>query len=117
MQKNQTVEEYINSFPTELQDILNKVREIGIKVINKPEETISYGIPTFKLNGKPVVYFAGYKKHISLYPIPQGDALFNKKIAPYITGKGTVQFQLHTPIPFKLIEEFIKFSLQNFNQR
>jgi uncharacterized protein YdhG (YjbR/CyaY superfamily) len=118
MQKTQTVEKYIKSFPEEVQDILNKIKKLGEEIITDSEQVISYGIPTFKLNGKQVVYFAGYKNHISMYPIPtEGSEEFKKAIEPHITGKGTAQFQLKDPIPYDLIEEFIKNSLKSFNER
>lgn len=118
MDKTQTVEEYIKGFPEEVQEILNKIKKLGEEVIKDSEQVISYGIPTFKLMGKQVVYFAGYKNHISLYPIPsEGSAEFKKTLESHITGKGTAQFKLDKPIPFDLIEEFIKNSLKSFNER
>ncbi len=68
------------------------------------EETISYQIPTVKLHGKYVVYFSGWKSHISVYPLPSGDEAFERDIAPYKAGKGTAKFPLNKPIPYDLIK-------------
>jgi uncharacterized protein YdhG (YjbR/CyaY superfamily) len=110
--QTQTVDSYISSFPAETQTILKKIRKIVKEVLPpEAEEKISYGIAGYKLK-TPVVYFAGFKNHVSLYPIPTGDAAFQKKITPHIKGKGTMQFQLSEPIPYELIKEIVKFRLQ-----
>lgn len=67
------------------------------------DETISYGIPTFTIGGRYLVYFAGWKHHISVHPVPAGDAAFQRKIEPYVAGKGTLTFPLGEPIPYDLI--------------
>jgi uncharacterized protein YdhG (YjbR/CyaY superfamily) len=77
----------------------------------KAEETISYDIPTFKMNGKYLIYFADWKQHISIYPIPAGDAAFRKEIEPYVSGRGTLKFPLDKPIPFKLITQMVKLQI------
>lgn len=112
-----TIDQYIASFPTEVQAILEKIRKIIATEVPEAVETISYGIPTFKLNGKFVVYFAGFKHHVSLYPIPNMNAEFEKRIQPFIKGKGTVQFQLKDPIPYDLIKEFVKLAHQTNLER
>lgn len=76
-------------------------------VLPEAEETISYAIPTFKLGGRPVVYFAGYKGHVSVYPIPH-DAPLEERMAPYRAGKGTLRFGLGTPLPTELIEAVVR---------
>ena len=68
------------------------------------EERISYGIPTFALDGRYLIYFAGWKQHVSVYPIPETDDVLERAIAPYRTGKGTLRFPLDQPIPYDLIE-------------
>ena len=117
MKKYQTVDEYIKSFPKEVEDLLLKVRETISGVVPMSEELISYGIPAFRIDGKNLIYFAGWKEHISLYPIPPGPATFNKKLAPFIKGKGTLQFQLNKPLPYNLIKEIVKFSLKRHVER
>ncbi len=106
------IESYIAGFPKEVQAILEQVRATIKKAAPEAEETISYGIPAFKLNGKPLVYFAGYKNHIGLYATPTGHAKFEKELAEYKQGKGSVQFPIHTPMPLNLITKIIKFRVQ-----
>jgi uncharacterized protein YdhG (YjbR/CyaY superfamily) len=99
-----TVDEYIASFPEEYRPILENVRRTMRSAAPGTEETISYGIPTFTLNGRYVIYFAGWKRHISIYPIPQGDDALQRDLAPYVAAKGTLRFPLDKPIPYDLIE-------------
>ena len=102
-----TIDEYINTFPADIQPILEKVRQAIHKAAPEAAETISYGIPTFNLNGKRLVFFAGWKHHISLYPIPAGDEAFQQKISQYKRAKGTIQFPLDNPIPYDLVEKIV----------
>ena len=104
-----TIDEYIADFPSEVQEILQKVRATIKKAAPDAEETISYKIPTFNLKGRYLIYFAGYKKHISLYPAPMGNPEFAEDIAPFASGKGTLKFPLDKPIPYKLIKKIVKF--------
>lgn len=104
----QTIDEYIAGFPKEVQEILEKIRMTLKKAVPKAEEGISYQMPTFYLKGQYLIYFAAYKKHIGLYPVPSGDAEFNKEISAYRAGKGTLQFPLNKPIPYKLISKIAK---------
>lgn len=109
--KYTTVEEYIRQFPKETQEILEKIRRIIQEEIPGIEETISYAIPAFKLRSKHWIYFAGWKEHVSLYPIPSGSAAFKKEILPYIAGKGTLKFPLNHPIPYPLIKKIVELSV------
>jgi uncharacterized protein YdhG (YjbR/CyaY superfamily) len=115
--KATTVDEYIDGFPDDTKKVLRRIRRVVKKVIPKAEETISYGIPTFKLNDSYVVYFAGFKKHVSVYPTPAGSVAFEKNIAPYRSGKGTAQFELGKPIPEKLIIQIVKQNLKKNKAR
>ena len=112
MNKFETVNEYISTFPDEVKVVLEKVRKIIRKEAPEAEEAISYQIPTFKQNGKYLIYFAGWKNHISLYPIPNAVGGFKKKITPYIAGKGTLRFPLDKPIPYELIKEIVEFKIK-----
>ncbi|MGH7204466.1 MAG: iron chaperone [Candidatus Levyibacteriota bacterium] len=98
-----SVEEYIKGFPEETQIILQTLREMIQAAAPESVETINYNIPAFDLRGKHLVYFAGWKDHISLYPAPKGDAVFQTKIAQYRDGKGTLKFPTNKPIPYELI--------------
>jgi uncharacterized protein YdhG (YjbR/CyaY superfamily) len=104
----QNIDQYIADFPADVQEILHKLRVTIKKAAPKAEEGISYKMPSFNLNGQYLIYFAGYKKHIGLYPVPSGDEEFNKEISGYQAGKGTLRFPLDKPIPYKLISKIVK---------
>jgi uncharacterized protein YdhG (YjbR/CyaY superfamily) len=106
-----TINAYISSFPKETQAILEQVRKTIKKAAPKAEETISYAIPTFKLNDKPLVYFAAFKKHIGFYATPTGHEVFKEALSTYKQGKGSVQFPLDKPMPLKLIATIVKFRI------
>lgn len=106
------IDEYISSFPKEVQSILQKVRTTIQQAAPDAVEAIAYGIPTFKLNGN-LVHFGGYKAHIGFYPAPRGIEAFKKELAPYEGGKGTIKFPLSEPIPYDLITKVVKFRVQD----
>jgi uncharacterized protein YdhG (YjbR/CyaY superfamily) len=106
------IDEDIAGFPKEVQEKLQKVRTTIKKAAPDAEETISYKIPTFTLKGKYLIYFAGYKKHIALYPAPIGNPEFKEAISAYESGKGTLQFPFDKPIPFGLITNIVKFRVK-----
>jgi uncharacterized protein YdhG (YjbR/CyaY superfamily) len=110
-------EEYILQFPKDVQIILKKIRETVLKTTPNAIESISYGMPAFKLNGKPLVYFAAYKNHIGFYALPSGNEAFQKELANYKTGKGSIQFPLDKEMPWKLIEEIVKFRAKEIQQK
>ena len=99
-----SVDAYIAQFPAEVQDVLQEVRRRCRAAVPASDEMISYGIPTVTLDGKYVVYFAGWAHHVSVYPVPSGDDAFQDEIAPFRAGKGTLKFPLGKPIPYGLIE-------------
>jgi uncharacterized protein YdhG (YjbR/CyaY superfamily) len=106
-----TIDEYIAAFPLPVQGVLKRVRSTIRKAIPGAEEVISYNIPTYKLHGRAVLYFAGWKQHYSLYPSTDHLlAAFKDDLAPYeVSGKGTIRFPLSEPVPAKLIEGIAKF--------
>ena len=106
-----SVEEYIASFPRETQKALEEVRAVIRSIVPDARENISYQIAAFEVNGKNFIAIAGWTKHISIYPIPSGTDAFNREIAKYAAGKGTVKFPLDKPLPLKLIEKTIKYKL------
>jgi uncharacterized protein YdhG (YjbR/CyaY superfamily) len=108
----QLVDEYIAGFPADVQQTLQQVRQTIRAMAPGATEAIKYGIPTLVLNKKNLIHFAGYKKHIGVYPVPRGDPAFTEAIAPYQTGKGTAQFQLDKPIPHDLIRKMVEFRLK-----
>ncbi len=106
-----SIDEYIATFPDNMQKILEELRSTIKAAAPDAGETISYNIPTFTLNGKYLIYFAGWKNHISLYPIPIGTDAFNKQVSKYVEGKGTLQFPIDKPLPMKLIAKIVKLKV------
>jgi uncharacterized protein YdhG (YjbR/CyaY superfamily) len=98
----ETIDEYIKGFPEEVQAILEKMRKTIRKAAPEAKESISYRMPTFKLNGA-LVYFAAFKDHISFFPTSKGIIAFKKELSPYKGSAGTVQFPLDKPIPYDLV--------------
>jgi len=104
-----SVDDYIAAQPKDVQGVLQRVRSIIRKAVPRAEEMISYGIPTYKLHGTPVLFLAGWKQHYSLYPgTGKFVAAFKDDLAPYQVSKGTIRFPLSEPVPVKLIERIAK---------
>lgn len=104
-----SVDDYLNTQPEAARAALRRVRGILKKALPTAEESISYGIPTFKLDGKALLYLAGWKGHYSLYPFT--DALvasMGKALAPHRSSKGTLKFSLSEPVPARLIERIAR---------
>jgi len=105
-----SVDDYIAAQPEEVRAVLRRVRGVIRKAVPAAEEVISYQIPAYKLPGGRVIWFAGWKKHFSLYPATgRLVAEFKKELAPYTVSKGTIRFPLSEPVPAKLIERIAKF--------
>lgn len=107
-----TVDQYIAQFPQATQKRLKAIRKVVKGVAPQAEESISYGMPAYKHNKKPMIYFAGYAGHVGLYATPAGHAAFDKELANYKQGKGSVQFPLNEPLPLPLIEAMAKFKYE-----
>lgn len=103
------VDQYISKFPEDIQNLLQQMRMTIQKVAPNATESISYGMPAYKLNGKPLVYFAGYKNHIGFYATPSGHREFADELSAYKKGKGSVQFPLDKPLPIDLIQRIVRF--------
>ncbi len=104
------IDAYIAALPREVQSVLNRVRNVIRKAVPGADEGISYGIPTYKLHGRPVIYFAAWKQHYSLYPSNDSlAAAFKDELSPYEVNKGTIRFPLSEPVPAKLIAAVAKF--------
>jgi uncharacterized protein YdhG (YjbR/CyaY superfamily) len=117
MEKAATVEVYIKSFPQDVQQHLKQIRSIIKETAPEAEESISYGMPAYKLGGKPLVYFAGFQHHIGLYATPSGHEAFAKELAHYKQGKGSVQFPLQGTIPFDLIARIVAYRVAENKKR
>ena len=114
MNKYTNIDEYIANFSIETQVILEKIRAMARKCMpSGSTEAIRYGIPTFRVDDKNVVHFAGYESHIGLYPA--SDEVINEipELKKYRTGKGTFQFELSSPIPYDLIEKYLLYKASN----
>lgn len=107
--KYTNISEYIASFPSDVQIKLKELRQLIKNASPDAQEAIAYGIPTYKLNGKNLVHFGGYKSHIGFYPAPQGIQAFKKELKNYTGGRGTVRFPLDKPLPKTLITNIVKF--------
>jgi uncharacterized protein YdhG (YjbR/CyaY superfamily) len=112
-----SMDEYIATFPNATQKILQEVRATIQAAAPDAEEKISYNIPTFTLNGTYLIYFAGWKNHISIYPIPTGTEAFNKQVSQYVEGKGTLKFPTDKPLPLKLITRIVKLRVAENRKR
>lgn len=111
-QRFETVDEYIASLPAPVRPIVEQLRRTIREAAPATEETISYQMPAVTLHGKYVVYFGAWRKHIGLYPVPDGDADLEADLAPYRAAKGTLRFALSDPIPFDLIERVVEALLR-----
>jgi uncharacterized protein YdhG (YjbR/CyaY superfamily) len=111
------VDEYISGFPVDVQKKLEQIRATIIKAAPDAEETIGYGIPTYKLHGN-LVHFAGWKHHIGFYATPNGNEAFREDLSVYKQSKGAVQFPLDKPLPLALITRIVKFRVkQNLGKK
>ena len=111
-----TIDAYIATFPHDVQAILEKIRTMIREAVPDAEETISYHMPTFKLKGTYVAYFAAYKKHIGLYAAPIDNPAFKADLSAYASGKGTVKFPLDQPIPFDVITKIVRFRVKEIEE-
>ena len=114
--KNQ-IDQYINTFPKDVQNILQKIRQTIRMAAPEAIESFSYQMPTFKLNGKNLVHFAAWKNHIGFYPTPSAIEKFKKELSAYKWAKGSVQFPIDKPIPYDLIEKIVIFRIKDLERQ
>jgi len=107
-----SVDEYIASYPEETGAQLAGVRRTIRKAAPHAGEKISYGMATFTVDGKPLIYYAGWKNHVGLYPVPTGDRAFEEAIGPYRRAKDTVRFPINRPVPLELVSQITELCLQ-----
>lgn len=107
------VEAYIDQFDGEVKTRLKQLRTMIKEEVPNAAESISYGMPAYKLSGKPLAYFAGYAHHIGFYALPTAHEAFKVALSKYKTGKGSVQFPNDQPLPTDLIKEMLQFRVQN----
>ena len=98
-----SVDDYIATFPPEVRTVLAEVRRTLHAAVPGAEEAMRYDIPTLTLDGRSLVHFAGWKHHVSVYPVPDGDADYERAMAPHRSGASTAKFPLDEPIPLDLV--------------
>ena len=106
------IDDYIAQFPPSTQVALKETRALIRASAREATETISYAMPTFDLNGRHLVHFAGFKNHVGFYPIPSAIEAFRDELAPYKSGKGSAQFPLGRPLPADLIRRIVEFRVE-----
>ena len=108
----ETVASYFAKFPETSQKRMQQIRTLIMEKAPEAQESISYGMPAYKTNGKPLIYFAAFKNHIGLYATPSGHTHFADALSQYKQGKGSVQFPNEQPLPLDLIAEIIAFRVE-----
>lgn len=114
---NEQVTQYIQGFEPAIAKRLQELREFIFKTAPDAEETISYAIPAYKVNGKIFIYFSGYVHHIGMYPGRIENYDFSDRVKKYASGKSTLQFKHSEPLPFDIIEELLKYRLAQIKQK
>lgn len=117
MNNTNNIEEYFKKYPKGVQELLEQIRVTIRRIAPTAEESISYGMPAYKLYGKPLVYFAAYENHIGFYATPTGHSAFSKELSKYKQGKGSVQFPLDQAIPLNLISKIVKYRVKENLER
>ncbi len=110
------IDQYIASFPEEVQQLLLEMRATIARVAPQAQEEIKYGLPTFVLS-ENLVHFGAFKKHIGFYPTPSAIAKFERELSQYASSKGAVQFPLAQPLPLQLIAAIVKFRVREAVER
>ena len=108
-----TVDDYIAGFPPATQEVLQELRRRVHAAVPDAEERISYEIPTFAVDGHYVIYVAGWKNHVSIYPIPDGDEELKADLKPYLSGRSTLKLPLNRPIPWDLVDRAIEAQVRS----
>ncbi len=106
------VDKYIAGFPENIQLLLSQMRKCIREAAPEAIESIAYGMPAYKLNKKPLVYFAAYARHIGFYATPSGHREFASELSVYKQGKGSVQFPIDEPLPCDLIRRIVAFRVK-----
>jgi len=112
-----TIDEYIASFPQEVQEKLRGIRTTIRSAAPDAEEAIRYGIPTFRQNDSNLVHFAAFRDHLSFFPTASGVEHFRKELSSYRLGRGTIQFPLNEPVPYDLMERITRFRVEESRKK
>ncbi len=113
---NSDVDAYINQFSGEVKARLQQMRQLVRAEVPDAEESMSYGLPAYKLRGKPLVYFGGYEHHVGFYATPNGHEAFRAEFAKYKQGKGSVQFPNDQPLPIELVKRVVRYRREQIQQ-
>lgn len=108
---------YLDSFPSATRKVLDKIRATVRKAVPDAEEMRSYGVGAFKRGGTYVLYYAGYPKHVSIYPVYAGDPVLGDALKPYTSGKATAKFPLDKPVPYDLITKIVRAKVKESLER
>ncbi len=108
----ETIASYFAKFPETSQKRMQQIRMLILEKAPEAQESISYGMPAYKTNGKPLIYYAAFKNHIGLYATPSGHTHFADALSQYKQGKGSVQFPNEQPLPLDLIAEIIAYRVE-----
>ena len=111
MEKYTTVAEYLQDIPAQTIERIDELQAAIKAAVPKAEEVISYNMPAYKLNGKALVYFAAYAKHVGFYPTASPMVVFAEELRKYKTSKGAIQFPLDKKIPAALVKKIVKYRI------
>ena len=112
-----TIDEYIASFPPDIQEKLRGIRAAISKAVPDAEEAIRYGMPTFRLDGHNIVHFAAFKDHLSFFPTASGVEKFREDLSSYKMSKGTIRFPPDKPVPLDLVERIARFRADEIRKK
>jgi uncharacterized protein YdhG (YjbR/CyaY superfamily) len=104
-EKPDSVDAYLAAQPSAERAVLQQIRDTIHRAVPDTGEKISYAIPAATIDGRVFIFFAGWKSHVSVYPVPDGDEALEKAVEPYNSGRGTLKFPLGEPIPYDLIAQ------------
>jgi uncharacterized protein YdhG (YjbR/CyaY superfamily) len=116
-ERSATIDDHIRTFPADVREILKNMRAAIREAAPGAEEVIRYGVLTFRLHGRNLVHFAAFQHHIGFFPIPSGTEAFRKELSPYKQGKGSVQFPLDQPVPYKLVKKIVRFRVAETEEK
>lgn len=111
-EKPKSMKDYISGLPVKARKHMLQIRDLVKTLVPEAEETLSYGMPAFNLNGHYLIYFGGYRDFVSLYPAPRNNPAFKEEISAFAGGKGTIRFPLDKALPIRLIQKIIRFRLE-----
>ena len=114
---SKTVQEYLNKLEPPKKIELERIRALIKQEVPEAEESISYQMPAFKLSGKPLIYYAAFKNHFSIFPTSGPITELTKELKPFQTTKGTIKFSLEKPLPDELIKKILQTRIKQINQK